>query len=143
VKQPSNDGGSSTTSSTSSPAPSTTPPPVTSTAPKAGTAVASGNAAVKGGKAMVALKCSGGACKGSLKLVYEVKTKSGKGKTVVTKVTIGSASFSLAAGAEKTVAVKLNSKGTTYLAEAGKKGLKVKLTGSGVKGRTVQLKPAA
>lgn len=137
VKQPSNSGGASTTSSTSSPPPSTT-------APKPGTATADGTANVKGGKAMVSLKCTGGgSCKGSLKLVYEAKTKNGKGKTVVTKVTIGSASFSLANGAEKTVAVKLNSKGTAYLEEAGKKGLKVKLTGSGVKSRTVTLKPAA
>jgi hypothetical protein len=128
-------GNSSNSTSTSNPP---SPPPA-----MAGTATPSGNATVTGHKAMVSLKCNGGSCKGSLKLVYEVKTKNGKGKTVVTKATIGSASFSLVAGAEKTVAVKLNSKGTSYLAEAGKQGLKVKLSGSGVKGRTVRLKPAA
>jgi hypothetical protein len=151
VKQPSNNGGSgdggnsssgssSTTTSTTSTSSGTmapAPPPSTP-----GTAVATATATVKGGKAMIALKCNGGACKGSLKLVYEMKTKNGKGKTVVTKTTIGSASFSLAAGAEKTVAVKLNSKGTAYVEEAGKKGLKVKLTGSGVKGRSITVKPA-
>ncbi len=60
---------------------------------------------------MVSLKCNGGSCKGTLKLVYETKAKNGKGQTVVTKVTVGSASFSLAAGADKTVAVKLNQQG--------------------------------
>lgn len=149
VKQPSNNGGngdggnsssgsSSTTTSTTSSSSGTT----TSAPPKAGTASATGNASVKNGKAMVALKCNGGTCKGTLKLVYETKAKNSKGQTVVTKTTVGSASFSLGVGTDKTVAVKLTSKGATYVKEAGKKGLKVKLTGSGVKGRSITLKPA-
>lgn len=110
-----------------------------------GKAIAAGTATTKGGKALVRLTCTGsGACKGTLKLVYEVKIKHGKhGKTKVSKVTIGTASFSIVAGDKKTVSVKLTKKGAGYLAKAGKHGLKVALSGSDVKARTLTVKASS
>ena len=56
------------------------------------------------------------------------------------KITVGSASFQVPAGKSKAIKVKLTKQGKSLLAEAGKGGLKVKLTGSGVKSRTLTLK---
>jgi len=80
---------------------------------------------------MIKLTCKGGACRGKLQLVAKAK---GKPK-------IGKASFSLASGRSKTIAVKLNGTGKKLLKKAGKAGLKVTLTGSGVEDRTLKLKP--
>jgi len=125
------------------PTPTPTPTPAPTPVPVKGQATAVGNATASGNTVTVTLKCNGqGACEGTLKLVYEAKVKNADGKTTVKKVTIGNASFKLAAGKSKAIKVKLNSKGAAYLAEAGKQGLKVKLTGQGVKGRTLTIKPA-
>jgi Divergent InlB B-repeat domain len=105
-----------------------TPPP-----PGPGTAVVASTAKVKGGKALLKLTCTGeGACKGSLKLTAKVKS-GGKTKNL----TIGKASFSLAAGAKKTVKVKLSGPAKQAVA---KKPLKAKVKGSGVRSSTVKLK---
>jgi len=48
--------------------------------------------------------------------------------------------FSIAAGKARVVRVKLRRKGKALLQKARKRGLKVKLTGTGVKRRTVVLK---
>lgn len=123
--------------------PITTPaPPEESTpTPKPSPATATGKATAKAGTVTLTLKCGGQvACKGSLKLVYEAKSKGENGKTTVKKITIGSASFQVPAGKSKAIKVKLTKQGKSLLAEAGKGGLKVKLTGSGVKSRTLTLK---
>jgi hypothetical protein len=128
----------------SSPTPTPTPTPAPTPVPVKGQATAMGNATASGNTVTVSLKCNGqGACEGTLKLVYEAKVKNAKGKTTVKKVAIGSASFEIAVGKSKAIKVKLNSKGAAYLAEAGKQGLKVRLTGSGVKGRTLTIKRPA
>lgn len=120
--------------------PASSPPPP----PKLGKATATGNATASGNTVTLSLKCTGkGACEGTLKLVYETKVKNAKGKTTLKKVTIATASFKLAAGKTKAIKAKLTSKGATLLAGAGKAGLKVKLTGSGVKARTLTVKAAA
>jgi Divergent InlB B-repeat domain len=104
-----------------------------STPPGPGTAVVAPTAKVKGGKALLKLTCTGeGACKGSLKLTAKVKS-GGKTKNM----TIGKASFSLAAGAKKTIKVKLSSPAKQAVA---KKPLKAKVKGSGVRSSTVKLK---
>ncbi|HEY1688084.1 MAG TPA: hypothetical protein VGF95_04395 [Solirubrobacteraceae bacterium] len=101
---------------------------------KAGVAAASAKARAK--SVSLTLACKGeGTCKGSLRLVYEAKAH-GKAK----KVTIGSASFAIAANSSQAVAVKLTAKGAGYVTKAGKHGLKVKLSGSGVKPRTLLVK---
>ena len=105
-----------------------TPPP-----PGPGTAVVASTAKVKGGKALLKLTCTGeGACKGSLKLTAKIKS-GGKTKNM----TIGKASFSLAAGAKKTIKVKLSGPAKQAVA---KKPLKAKVKGSGVRSSTVKLK---
>jgi len=107
------------------PAPQATPEkPV----PQPGTAYAPRTARVKGGKALLKLRCRGGGpCKGVVKLAVGRKL-------------IGKARFSVAAGKAKVVKVKLRGKGKALVRKAGRRGLKVKLTGTGVKRRRVVLK---
>ena len=100
--------------------------------PTEGTAKAAATARVKSGKAELKLTCSGGPCKGTLKLTAKIKS-GGK----IKNLTIGKASFSLAAGAKKTLKVKLSGAAKTAL----RKGpLKVKLRGTGVASSTIKLK---
>lgn len=134
------------------PAQTQTPPTQTPTPPtQTPTAQAKTGLAIAGGEAnavrivTVTLTCTGeGACEGSLKLVYEEKSTSDKrdkrGKPKSTKVTIGTASYTIAAGGSGAVAVKLTPKGAVLVAKSGKHGLKVKLTGSGLKPRTLLVK---
>jgi hypothetical protein len=115
---------------TPSPTPTPTPEPE-----KEGTAKAAATASVSGGKAALKLTCSGGTCKGTLKLT--AKVKQGKKKK---NVVIGQASFSLAAGASTTLKVKLSGAAKKELNKG--KTLKAKLSGTGITGSTVKLKPA-
>jgi hypothetical protein len=105
------------------------PPP-----PAEGTAKASASATVKSGKAALKLTCTGGPCKGSLKLTAKVKQGT-KTKTLV----IGKASFSIASGASTTLKVKLSGPAKTELAKG--KVLKAKVGGTGIAASTVKLKP--
>jgi hypothetical protein len=106
-----------------------TPPPA------AGTAVVARTAKVKGGKAQLKLTCKGeGPCKGKLKLTAKIKS----GGTTK-KLTIGKASFSLAAGARVTLKVKLSGPAKKALAKGP---LKAKVSGSGVAASMVKLKLA-
>jgi hypothetical protein len=115
------------------------PPP-----PLPGTAAAGRSAIVKSGTAQLNLACSGqGACSGTLKLVAKVAVKAGKHhKRKLTSVMVGEASFSISAGGYETISVHLTAKGKSLLAKAGKHGLSVLVSGSGVKARTVQLTTA-
>jgi hypothetical protein len=126
------------------PSPARAPPPP---APPAGApgvgapAPAANVAKVKGGKALLRLSCRGvAACRGLVKLVVRVKGKRSAKRTE--SVVVGKSRFSIPAGKSKTLHVKLTGKGKKLLRQAGKRGLKAKLTGSGVKPRTVKLKPA-
>jgi hypothetical protein len=106
-----------------------------------GVAVAATTATVKHATAKIVLHCTGaGACGGSVKLVEGVTKKhfakhDGKRVSVrhTRKLVIGTAGFSLRAGASETLHVHLTGIGRALLGRAGKKMLKVKLTGSGVK----------
>jgi Fe-S cluster biogenesis protein NfuA len=100
-----------------------------------GTAKAAATAKVKSGKAELKLTCSGGPCKGTLRLKAKVK----QGKKTKTLV-IGKASFSLAEGATATVKVKLSGPAKSELAKG--KTLKAKTSGTGIAASTVKLKPA-
>jgi hypothetical protein len=100
--------------------------------------VAGASAIVKGNVAMLKLTCTGAAaCSGTLKLIAQVR----HGKRT-TNVTVGTARFSIAVGKSATIHVRLTAKGRSLVGKAGKRGLKVKLSGSGVKGRTLVLKTA-
>jgi hypothetical protein len=108
------------------------PPP-----PPPGKLSVSGAALYQGGKAVLKLSCKGrGACKGSLKLVAKLKVK-GKLKNVE----IGKASFRLAAGASKTLKVKLSGAAKKVLGKAN--AVKAKVSGTGVTKSTVTIKPTA
>jgi Carboxypeptidase regulatory-like domain len=97
---------------------------------------------VKGSVASVTLRCPGpGACSGVMKIVARVVTKHGKRKTG--KVTIGVASFSMAAGKKVTLRVHLTGQGRKLLGKAGRRGLAVQITGSGLKAQAAKLKPAS
>jgi hypothetical protein len=97
---------------------------------------------VKGSVASVTLRCPGpGSCSGVMRLVARVVTKHGKRKKT-SKVTIGVASFSMAAGKKATLRVRLTGQGRKLLGKAGKRGLKVTVAGSGVKAHAATLKMA-
>jgi hypothetical protein len=113
------------------PAPAPTPAPT----PTEGKAKAAASAIFKGGKAELKLTCTGGPCKGTVKLTAKVK-QGGKTKNLQ----IGQASFSIAAGATATVKVKLSGPAKTELGKG--KTLKAKTSGTGLAGSTVKVKPA-
>jgi hypothetical protein len=97
---------------------------------------AGASATVKGNVAMLKLTCTGGGpCSGTLKLLARVR----QGKRTTT-VTVGTARYSIARTKSATIRVPLTAKGRSLLGKAGKRGLKVTLSGSGVKGRTLVLK---
>lgn len=109
-----------------SPAPPPPPPP-------AGKASAAATAKVKAGKALVKLSCSGGPCNGTLKLTAKV-TQGSKRKSVM----IGKGPFGLAAGASKTLKVKLSAAAIRELKKAGT--LKAKASGTSFVPRSIKLK---
>ncbi len=97
---------------------------------------------VKGAVASVTLRCPGpGSCSGVLKIVARVVTRHGKHKKT-SNVTIGVASFSMAAGTSVTLRVRLTGPGGQLLRRAGRHGLKVQIAGSGVQAGTATLKAA-
>ena len=97
---------------------------------------------VKGAVASVTLRCPGpGSCSGVMKIVARVVTKHGKRKKT-SNVTVGVASFSMAAGKSVTLRVHLTGQGRKLLGKAGRRGLKVQIAGSGVQARTATLKAA-
>ena len=115
--------------------PPTTNPTPTPTPTTEGKAKAAATAAVKSGKAQLKLTCSGGPCKGTLKLTAKVK-QGNKTKSL----TIGKASFSIAEGATATLKVKLSGPAKQELAKG--KTLKAKTSGTGLTASTVKIKPA-
>jgi hypothetical protein len=120
-----------------------------------GVATASGLVKAAGRTALLILHCpAAGACSGVVKLIAEVTSgpvakRHGKRHPArrdrrtkrKRRVVIGKHAFSIAPGHTATVKVPLNAKGKAMLRHAGKRGLKVRLTGTGIKGRTVYLKP--
>ncbi len=109
---------------------STPPPPP----PTEGKAKAAGSAPVKSGKASLKLSCTGGPCKGTLKLTAKVK----QGKKTKNLV-IGKGSFSIAEGGSTTLKVKLSGPAKKVLGEG--KTLKASVAGTGVTSSKVKLKP--
>jgi hypothetical protein len=93
---------------------------------------------VKGTVASVTLRCPGpGSCSGVMKIFIRV-AKSGKHKT--SNVAIGVASFSVGTGKRVTLHVHLTGSGGKLLRHAGRRGLKVQISGTGVKAHNSVLK---
>jgi hypothetical protein len=103
------------------------------TPPPPGIAKAGRSAKVKGRNALLKLTCSGGPCRGTLKLIAKIK-QGGKAR----RTAIGKASFSLASGASKTVAVKISAAAKRELVRDGT--LKATLSGSGIAAAKIKLK---
>jgi len=100
-----------------------------------GTARAAARAKVKAGKALLRISCPGeGACKGKLKLLARIGS-GGK------RVTIGTASFSVAPDASRTLRIGLVRKAKKMLSRSDT-GLAARVSGTGVKARQVRLKLA-
>ena len=95
---------------------------------------------VKGSVASVTLSCPGVApCSGVMRIIARV-TKHGKHKA--SNVTIGVASFSMLASKRVTLRVHLTGAGSKLLRRAGRRGLKVQITGIGVQAHAAVLKAA-
>ena len=112
---------------------------------EAGIATVGPKAKVKGKKALLHVSCAPGACSGVIKLSAKSKPKkkkkgNRKHKKGAKTVLIGKAKFSIAAGASVVVPVKLNGKGKALVSQAGKKGLKATVSGTGVTKGKVLLK---
>jgi|GEM_PF-4399806 len=128
--------------------PSPPPPPLLS-----GTAITAGAAQVQGGRALLNLRCLGsGSCSGNLRLVTRIKlgkkSKSRGGgakrsRRPARNLVIGRAGFAIAAGGSVTVPTPLTRQGKALFRKAGKRGLSVKLRGSGVVERPMWLKAGA
>lgn len=106
------------------PTPPTPPPPPP---PTPGIAVAAAKAKVKNGVALLKLTCKGGPCSGLVKLLD--------------RGSIGHARFSLGAGKSIVLHIKLTSAGIALLSKSAST-LKVSLSGTGVRHRSVALTPA-
>ncbi len=95
---------------------------------------------VKGGSAQLSLSCQGGgACNGTLELIVRVKVHR-HGTTRFKKQAIGRATFRIPAGASQKLTISLTALGKALLKAAGRAGLRVTASGSGLKSATVSLK---
>jgi hypothetical protein len=95
---------------------------------------------VKGSTVSVKLLCTGTrACSGVLKILTRVTTGHGRHKKA-RNVTIGLASFSMALGKSLTLRIHLTGEGRKLLKQAGKRGLKVQITGTGLQAHNPVLK---
>jgi Divergent InlB B-repeat domain len=101
--------------------------------PKAGTATAGAVAKVKGSKARVRLTCSGGLCKGAVKLTAKLRPGAGP-------VVIGRTPFTLASGESAVLPVKLSAAAKRRVQKSGT--LRAKAAGTGVAARALKLKLA-
>jgi hypothetical protein len=100
------------------------------------------SSSVKGATVSVTLRCTGSSgCSGVLRILARVSTGRGEHKKA-RNVTIGLASFSMALSKRLTLRVHLTSQGRQLLRRAGRKGLAVKIAGSGVKAHAAVLKAA-
>jgi hypothetical protein len=106
--------------------------------------VGGGVAKVKGGKALIPLRCpTAGNCSGTLRLTIKVGARGagkGAGASREAQVLVGKKSFSVPAGAKTVARVPLTKHGKHLVKSSGKRGLKVTLTGTGIKKRTLILK---
>lgn len=99
-------------------------------------------ARVTDGKARLRLRCRGPVrCRASARLSLKVTSKSGKRPNKIRW--IGKGGFKIAARKSKTISIRLKPKGLKLLRGVGPGGLKARLSGTGVKTRTVVLKAAA
>jgi hypothetical protein len=102
---------------------------------------------VEGGNALLSLSCpaGAGACAGTAKLGVSLKAKPkrrARSRPGRRHLALGASPFSIAAGRQKTVGVKLKPKGLALVRAAAPAGLTARLEGSGLSPRSVLLKQA-
>ena len=105
---------------------------------------------VEVGKAILPLTCPAGGtnCAGTIKLIATIKSGRARGRVATKrakrtrKIVIGKSHYRVAAGAKAKVRIKLTRQGKALLHQAGKRGLKVRVGGSGVKDRKLVLRVA-
>lgn len=108
-------------------------------------AVAPGIAQVIGGRALLRLRCPAQtACRGVAKLIARVQPERDTRPSAARarNVVIGRSRFRVPAGKTNVVYIRLNGRGKRLLRQAGRRGLRARLVGRGLRSRTVRLKPA-
>jgi uncharacterized delta-60 repeat protein len=126
--------------------PSASPPSSATVQPgdsaRLGLATAAGTAQVKGGAALVRLRCDGqAACRGVAKLQARVPSKRSARRSAAKSVVLGQSRFRVPAGKARLLRILLNREGQQLVRRAGRRGLRVRLTGRGLRNRAVWLKP--
>jgi uncharacterized delta-60 repeat protein len=111
-------------------------------APRTSLATAAGTAQVKGGAALVRLRCDGqAACRGVAKLQARVPSKRSARRSAAKSVVLGQSRFRVPAGKARLLRILLNREGQQLVRRAGRRGLRVRLIGRGLRNRAVWLKP--
>ncbi len=114
------------------------PPPAVAARPGRATVIGDGFA--QGRRLRLRVKCAAKAdCSGFLKLLYPRRARARKGKLKLLK--LAGARVSVAAGAMRTVRVRLDNRAARLIRRAGGRGLIVTLTGNGVRSRPLLVKP--
>ncbi len=110
--------------------------------PRVSLAAAAAVAPVEGAVAFVKLRCSGQtACRGVAKLLARVRVRWGARRSAAKNVMLGQSRFRVPAGKAKLLRVRLNGKGRQLLRRSGRRGLRARLSGPGVRNRMVRFKP--
>jgi hypothetical protein len=96
-------------------------------------------ALVRNGKAYLRFRCPGALqCKGDVRL--DARPTSTKAKAI--RVSARTVDFTIPAGSKKTIAVRLSRKGRRLVSAAGKEGIRVRLHGDQIQGRSLLLRRA-
>lgn len=122
------------------------PPPPPPSEPEPGTASAAAVAQVRGAFALLRISCrgqQGARCRGLLRLVARVGS-AGSSRRGARLVTVGRGRYNLPAGSRgRAVRVRLTPQGRQLVRRAGRRGLRVRLVGKGLKKRVLTLRGAA
>lgn len=111
-----------------------------------GTAFAAAVALVRGARALLAVSCrgqQGARCNGALRLVISIGAARSSRRRA-RNLTIGRARYSLPVGGpRRIVRIGLTREGSRLVRRAGKRGLKVRLVGKGLRSRALTLRTAS
>jgi uncharacterized delta-60 repeat protein len=129
-------------SASASPVPSSDQSPNVN--PQSVLAIAAEVAPIKGTAALLRVRCGGQAvCRGVAKLVVRIRARGVAGSSAarVRNVVLGRSRFRVPAGRTKVLRIRLNRRAQRLLRRAGRRGLRARLIGRGIRHRTVRLKP--
>lgn len=98
---------------------------------------------IKGDRAFMRLRCRGqGACRGVAKLVARVRARRSAQRSTkrARNIVLGRSRFRVPAGRIKILRIHLNRRGRLLLQQAGRRGIRARLVGRGLRNRVVRLK---